>query len=107
MKLPLMILSVSAMVACAQEYTFSTLAGGFLYPTGVAVDGAGYVYVADYGHNQIKKIDPGGTVTTLAGSGGQGSADGTGTAAEFHEPVDVAVDKAFNVYVADRWNNKI
>src|SRR5947207_10906905 len=98
MKLSLIILSASALVASAQEYEFSTMATGLQYPTGVAVDSAGYVYVADYGHNQIKKIDPDGTVSTLAGSGGQGSADGTGTAAEFHEPVDVAVDSAFNVF---------
>src|SRR4026207_695683 len=100
MKLCLLILPISTLAAFGQEFEFSTLAGSVRFPTGVAVDSLGYVYVADYGNNQIKKIDPGGNVTVLAGSGAQGSADGTGTDAEFHEPVDVAVDKGFNVYVA-------
>jgi streptogramin lyase len=99
----------------------STLAGGgpccatngtgtaasFGNPNGVAVDTSGNVYVADYSNNLIRKITPGGVVTTLAGSGAQGSANGTGTAASFYQPEGVAVDSCGNLYVADTKNNLI
>ena len=79
----------------------------FSAPNGVAVDAAGNVYVADYGNNLIRKITPDGGVTTLAGSGAPGFANGTGTAASFYGPVGVAADPAGNVYVADYGNNLI
>ncbi len=82
-------------------------AASFDGPEGVAVDPAGNVYVADYGNNEIRKITPAGVVTTFAGSGAQGDADGTGSAASFDGPEGVAVDSAGNVYVADYGNNKI
>ena len=76
-------------------------AASFYQPFGVAVDLSGNVYVADSINNLIRKITPGGVVSTLAGSGAQGSADGTGTAASFYSPWGVAVDPCGNVYVAD------
>ncbi len=82
-------------------------AAGFDHPHGVAVDAAGNVYVADQGNNLVRKITPDGTVSTLAGSGTHGAADGTGTAASFNNPFGVAVDAAGNVYVADEGNNLI
>ena len=87
----------------------ATLAGGTFFnsPTGVAVDAAGNVYVAEPASHYIRKITPAGVVSTLAGSGTAGSSDGTGSAASFYNPTGVAVDAAGNVYVADQYNNKI
>jgi sugar lactone lactonase YvrE len=84
-------------------------AARFQLPSGVAVDGAGNVFVADNENNTIRKITPSGVVTTLAGSAAAdwGSADGTGAAASFHWPDGVAVDGAGNVFVADTYNNTI
>jgi hypothetical protein len=80
-------------------------AAGFSDPTGVAVDGSGNLFVADTLDRTIRKVTPGGVVTTLAGSWEQGgSADGTGSAAQFEYPTGVAVDGAGNVYVTD-WND--
>jgi hypothetical protein len=117
-------LAMATTRATAQEYTFTTLAGPpeagpgaidgtgsaarFYYPGGVAVDSAGNVYVADWYNCTIRKVTPGGVVTTLAGlAGSSGSADGTGGAARFNTPTGVAVDSAGNVYVADSSNNTI
>ena len=72
----------------------------------MAVDGSGNVYVADANNDRIRKINPVGGVTTLAGSTPE-SADGTGNAAQFNNPYGVAVDTAGNVYVADRGNHTI
>ncbi len=82
-------------------------AATFNHPMGVAVDAAGNIYVADTGNNKVRKITSAGVVTTLAGSGVAGSADGTGAAASFNSPTSVSVDFAGNIYVADKGNNKI
>jgi len=83
-------------------------AATFSGPLGVAVDSAGNIYVADQGNELIRKISPGGGVTTLAGSAGvNGSSDGTGTAATFNLPAGLTVDSGGNVYVSDYGNNTI
>jgi len=82
-------------------------AASFNNPLSVAVDASGNVYVADYGNWVIRKVTPAGVVTTFAGSGVQGTADGTGTAASFYDPQALAVDANGNVYVADAFIRKI
>ena len=81
----------------------------FYNPTGVALDSASNVYVADAYNHAIRKINPVGVVTTFAGrlSGTSGFVDGTGTAAAFSSPTEVTLDSASNVYVADYANNAI
>ena len=97
------------------SYTQSTLgfsngplsSATFYSPASIAFDAQNNTYVADLGNNAIRKITPGGTVTTFAGSGLYGYADGTGTAATFAAPQGLAVDASGNLYVADRANNLI
>ena len=83
-------------------------AARFLFPGGVAVDGAGNVLVADTDNHTIRKMTPTGAVGTYAGTAGAaGSADGLGSAARFRSPAGIAADAAGNVYVADRSNHTI
>jgi sugar lactone lactonase YvrE len=65
------------------------------------VDGEGSFIITDYGNQLVRKITPDGTVTTLAGSGSRGFADGAGTAAEFNGPRGVAVDGEGSIIIAD------
>ncbi|HTJ51941.1 MAG TPA: IPT/TIG domain-containing protein [Cyclobacteriaceae bacterium] len=74
----------------------------FSYPTGVAVDASGNVYVAEIGNYRIRKITAEGVVSTLAGSGASGSDDGIGTDAQFNAPLALTVDASGIVYVADK-----
>ena len=83
-------------------------AARFYGPSGVAVDNAGNVYVADTSNDEIREITPSGVVTTLSGSPLQpGSSDGSGNAARFDNPARIAVDSAGNLYVADTDNQEI
>ena len=104
-----------------ENYTFTTLAGLgsdsrdgsnsvalFNSPSGVTVDGAGNVYVADSGNHTLRKILPVGRVATVAGlAGSSGSADGTGGGAQFNQPRKAAADSAGNLYVVDTGNQII
>lgn len=80
----------------------------FCNPQGITVDKSGNLFIADTQNNTIRKIDPSGRVTTIAGQAGVcGSADGQGTEAMFCQPRDVTVDAWNNVYVADTANSTI
>jgi sugar lactone lactonase YvrE len=79
----------------------------FKFPRGVAVGPSGNIYVADTSNHSIRKITPDGVVTTLAGSGQAGFAEGAGAAAKFNFPSGVAVDADENIFVADSNNNRI
>ncbi|MCG8275485.1 gluconolaconase [Stenotrophomonas sp. NLF4-10] len=82
-------------------------AAAFNTPSGIALDRHGNLYVADTGNHAIRKVTPRGEVTTLAGGGVPGFADGNGRDARFNGPMGVAVDDAGRVYVADTWNDRI
>nr|WP_324257862.1 hypothetical protein [Cellvibrio fontiphilus] len=82
------------------------LAAIFYSPAGITTDGT-HLYVADTNNHKIRKIEIAtGVVTTLAGSGSIGSADGTGTAARFSSPEGITTDGT-HLYIADTWNHKI
>lgn len=79
----------------------------FNFPSGIAVDAEGSLYVADTANHRICKITPDGTVTTLAGSGEPGAADGPSSEARFRAPEAVTVDPNGNVVVADTGNHRV
>ncbi|WP_229427340.1 NHL repeat-containing protein [Massilia atriviolacea] len=85
----------------------SGAAAAFHTPSGMAIDGAGNLYVADTGNNAIRKVTPQGVVSTVAGGGVAGYLDGKASEAMFNGPVGVAVDQAGVVYVADTYNDRI
>jgi sugar lactone lactonase YvrE len=110
----------------AQTYTWSTIAGlagsaggvdgtngaiRFNNPSGLALDGAGNLYIADMRNHTIRKLRPNGAewvAATLAGSAGlKGAADGVGTNALFSQPKGVAVDSGTTLFIVDYANHTI
>ncbi len=86
----------------------TTLASGFNFVSGIALDSLGNLFVADKQNCAIKKITSAGVFTTFAGGSILwGNIDGTGAAAAFSGPEGVAVDSFNNVFVADTQNNSI
>jgi streptogramin lyase len=82
-------------------------AAAFNGPAGIAVDASGNVYIGDSKNNIIRKITSTGTVSTLAGTGVQGSSNGALTSATFNSPQGVAVDQYGRVFVTDTGNGLI
>ena len=82
-------------------------AARFHTPSGIAFDARGNLIVADTGNHAVRMVTPEGVVTTLAGTGSAGFADGPGAQAQFNGPIGVALDKAGNIYVADTYNDRI
>lgn len=105
----------NAIVEMAADGSFRTLAGNtlgsadgtgsaaqFWWPSALAADGNGNVFVADTWNDTIRRVTAGGVVTTIAGiPGAAGSAAGVGPAARFNRPASLAVDKSGNVYASD------
>ena len=78
-------------------------------PRGASVDMSGNVYIADTENNKIRMVSRTGIITTIAGTGTQGSSGdgGAATSAQLYYPVGVSVDISGNVYIADSDNHKI
>jgi sugar lactone lactonase YvrE len=79
------------------------------FPEGAAVDGAGNIFIADTSNNRIRKVDTGGTITTVAGNGSFGFSGDGGSAinASLADPDGVALDSAGNLFIADTSNQRI
>lgn len=80
-----------------------------LTASGVALDGYGNVFICDAGNNRVRKVDTNGIITTVAGNGTDGySGDGGRAAnASFGFISGVAVDTHGNLFIADRYNNRV
>jgi ABC-type branched-subunit amino acid transport system substrate-binding protein len=104
-----------------QDVTVSTLAGDghwgyrdgpgiqarFLGPEGLVIDREGNIYVTEILGNRIRRINPEGTVSTVAGTGIAGYSDGPASSAQFDSPSGITLDSAGNLYVADSFNHSI
>jgi sugar lactone lactonase YvrE len=85
----------------------TALQAKFGYVPALVADPLGTLYVSDAGNRKIRKVSPGGDITTLAGAGGLGNADGIGSTAQFNSPAGVAVDPSGNIFVTDIGNDCI
>ena len=82
-------------------------AARFRFPSGVAADASGNVFVADTDNHTIRQISSGSVVAVVGGAGSPGSTDGLGTAARFYNPKGVAVNASGSLYIADRSNHTV
>ena len=113
----------SAAAQTTNSYTIDTVAGTedigdgaaataarLWNPSGVAVDGAGNLYIVDRDNHRIRKVAADGIISTFAGGGNPADASGDGgpaAAARLNFPADAAMDGAGNLYIADTRNHRI
>ncbi|HEX2831961.1 MAG TPA: NHL repeat-containing protein [Thermoanaerobaculia bacterium] len=100
---------VTTLAGLLGEYGFTNGSGSqarFYFPWSVTVDPQGNVFVADAYNHSIRRIEPAGVVSTFAGNGLPGYYDGVGAIADFHYPLDIAIDASRNLYVTD-WGNEV
>jgi sugar lactone lactonase YvrE len=93
----------------AQTASVSALTVPLILPSAVVFDAAGDLYFAETGNHVIRKVDPAGNITTIAGSGTQGFSGDSGPAisATLDSPQGLALDTASNLYIADTHNQRI
>lgn len=95
-------------VRATESYDGIGTAARFTTPVGLAADKQGNLYVADAGAHTVRKIDPSGLVSTLAGAAANaGSADGLNTLARFNQPSGLALDEFGNLYLVDTLNHTV
>ena len=87
----------------------SALAAQLNGPQGLAVDSAGYLYIADVNNNRVRRVAPDGTISTIAGTGvaGFGGDNGPAIAAQLSSPTGVALGLNGQIYIADQANNRV
>jgi uncharacterized protein (TIGR03437 family) len=85
------------------------ISAGLSAPQGVAVDAQGNVYIGDTGNNRIRKVTPGGIISTIAGDGAQGYFGDGGPAnqTQLNNPTRLLVDASGNLYFSDSGNNVV
>ncbi len=79
----------------------------FGFPTGLAVDASGNLYIADLNNNRIRKVDTSGTISTFAGGGASLGDGGTAILGTLSGPWGLSLDSAGSLYIADRGNSRI
>ncbi len=90
--------------------TTGSLLAAFAFPNGIAFDGAGALYIADYANNRIRRVDPNTfAITTVAGEGTPGFSGDGGPApfAQLNHPAGIWVDGGNNLIIADSWNHRV
>jgi len=93
----------------AQTPSASALTVPLIFPSAIAFDSAGNLYIAETANHLIRKVDTTSSITTVAGNGMQGLSGDTGPAisASLDSPQGLAVDSANNLYIADTHNHRI
>ncbi len=89
--------------------TGATFSWGFNGHLGIAVDGAGNLYIPDLSNQRVRKVDPQGIITTVAGNGVRDNSGdgGAATSAGLVDPIAVAIDRGGNIYIAESAGNRV
>jgi alpha-tubulin suppressor-like RCC1 family protein len=97
------------MLSGAAAESVNATSTSLAWPYGVAVNSAGSVYIVDGGYPRIRKVDPSGIITTVAGNGSTGYLGDNGPAldATFNNPLGIGVDSTGNIFVADQGNGRV